>query len=293
MSKTRTTAKTTSRKKPGAKTSARTRLAYALSSSNTPKQRVASLVQSPLAVCESDKNLQSVLKLLRNTGEHADVRLAAMNTLATAAFSVVAFEPCRNDYIAALRDVSEDPDAQIRQSALELLVGEKDAYAQKKLLDGLKKPEKALVPPEKALQYLGSDIHAESYPVAREIVANPPSEHARREALRLLSADATSAPLFEKLLRDKNEQREVRQISASALHAINPGKLQAHARQMVLDDSDYDDIRATSLAALTQFGNQADVAADAEVMKHVAKMSKKAAPKYKKSARQFLAKYGR
>ena len=105
------------------------------------------------------------------------------------------------------------------------------------------------MPPEKALQLLGYDVHAESYGVARDIVSKPPSEVAKREALRLLSADAASAPLFEKLLRDKNEQREIRQISASALHAINPKKLQTHARELLLDDSDYDDIRATSLAA--------------------------------------------
>jgi hypothetical protein len=293
MSKTRKTAKKTSRKKSTAKKSARTRLSAALSAKSATKQRIAALAESPGAVCESDANLQSVLKLLRDTDESVEVRLAAMNTLATAAFSVVAFEPCHNDYIAALRDVSTDPDPKIRENALELLVGEKDNYAQKKLLDGLKKPDKALVAPEKALQILGSDIHAESYPVAREIFNKPPSEVARREALRLLSADATAAPLFEKLLRDKDEQREVRQISASALHAINPKKLQTHAREMLLDDSDYDDIRATSLAAVKQFGDQEAVAADTELMKHVGKMSKKAAPKYKKSAKQFLEKYGK
>jgi hypothetical protein len=287
MTKKRKAAKT-SRKK-----STRTRLSVAFSAKQTLTARVAALAQSPLAVCESDKNLQSVLGLVRDTTEPAEVRLAAMDTLATAAFSVVAFEPCHSDYIAALRDVSQDPDQQIRESALGLLVGEKDAYAQKKLVEGLKKPEKALVPPEKALQLLGSDIHAESYAVARDIVSKPPSEVAKREALRLLSADATSAPLFEKLLRDKSERREIRQISASALHAINPQKLQAHARELLLDDSDYDDIRATSLAAVEQFGDQEAVAKDAELLKHVDRMSKAAAPKYKKSARQFLDKYGR
>ena len=131
------------------------------------------------------------------------------------------------------------------------------------------------MPPEKALQFLGSDIHAESYAVARDIVSKPPSEVAKREALRLLSADATAAPLFEKLLRDKNELREIRQLSASALHAINPEKLQTHAREMLLDDSDYDDIRATSLAAVKQFGDQESVTKDTELMKHVDRMSKK------------------
>jgi hypothetical protein len=289
MKKTRKAAKTSRAKSK----SNGTRLSVAFSAKQPLKQRVAALTQAPLAVCESDNNLQSVLGLLRDTEEPAEVRLAAMDTLATAAFSVLAFEPCRNDYIAALRDVSQDPDAKIRESALGLLVGEKDAYAQKKLVEGLKKPEKALVPPEKALQFLGSDIHAESYAVARDILSKPPSELAKREALRLLSADASSAPLFEKLLRDKNERREIRQLSASALHGINPQKLQAHARELLLDDSDYDDIRATSLAAVKQFGNQEAVANDTELMQHVDRMSKDAAPKYKKSAKQFLDKYAR
>jgi hypothetical protein len=293
MAKKRKAAKASRKTSTSRKTSKRTRLSVAIGAKQAPKQRIAAMTQAPLAVCESDTNLQSVLSLLKDTNEPAEVRLAAMDTLATAAFSVVAFEPCRNDYIAALREVSQDPDPKIRDSALGLLVGEKDAYAQKKLVEGLKKPEKALVPPEKALQFLGSDIHAESYAVARDIVNKPPSEVAKREALRLLSADATAAPLFEKLLRDKNELREIRQLSASALHAINPEKLQTHAREMLLDDSDYDDIRATSLAAVKQFGDQESVTKDTELMKHVDRMSKKSTPKYKKSAKQFLEKYGR
>jgi hypothetical protein len=278
-------------KRAGAKPS-RT-LAVALSPRKTPRQRVQAMAQAPLAVCESENNLQSVLAILRNTNEPVDVRLGAMDTLATAAFSVVAFEPCRNDYIATLREVVQDANEQIRERALGLLAGEKDGYAQKTLLEGLKKPEKALVPPEKALQLLGYDVHAEAYAVARAMVNNPPNEAAKREALRLLAADAASAPLFEKLLRDKGEQRDIRQIAASALHAIDPENLQKHARELLLDDSDYDDIRATSLTAVEQFGTHESVANDVALLKSVDRMSKAAPAKYKKSARQFLSKYGR
>ena len=201
------------------------------------------MAEASLAVCESDKNLQAMLKVLRNKEEPAPVRLAAMDSLATAAFSVIAFEPCRKDYIATLREVAQDPNADIRESALGLLAGQKDGFAQKKLLEGLKNPDKALVPPEKALQLLSYDVHAEAYSIARAIVSKPPNDDARREALRLLAADASSAPLFEKLLRDKDELREIRQIAASALHALKPKKLQAHAREILLDKSEYDDIQ--------------------------------------------------
>ena len=284
---------TMSKKRKAAKLSRRKSSRTGSTQKRTIRQRVKAMAAAPLAVCENDTNLQAVLAVLRDTAEAVQVRLAAMDTLAAAAFSVVAFEPCRHDYIAALREVSEDSDERIRESALGLLAGEKDGFAQKKLLEGLKKPEKGLVPPEKALQLLGYDVHAEAYAVARNIVSHPPSDVAKREALRLLSADAASAPLFEKLLRDKAETREIRQISASALHAIDPNKLQKHARELLLDESDYDDIRATSLAAVEQFGNAASVATDRKLLKSVDRMSKSAAPKYQKGAKQFLRKYAR
>jgi len=252
------------------------------------------MAEAPLAVCESDKDLQAMLNVLRNKEEPVEVRLAAMDSLATAAFSVIKFESCRNDYIATLREVAQDPDPKIRESALGLLAGEKDGFAQKKLLEGLQNREKALVPPEKALQLLSYDVHAEAYSVARDIVEKPPNADAKREALRLLAADATSAPLFEKLLRDKDELREIRQISASALHGLNPGKLQRHAREMLLDNSEYDDIQATCLTALTQFGDDEAVGKDEALLKSVDRFSAgKTSSKYKQSARRFLSKYGR
>lgn len=293
MTKKKSAAKKSAAKTPKMR-SPRAAMAVATSTRKPPQERAAALAEAPQAVCESDENLQAVLGVLRNKEEPVKVRLAAMDSLAAAAFSVIVFEPCRKDYIAALREVAQDPNPEIRKNALDLLAGEKDGFAQKKLLDGLKNPEKALVPPERALQLLRYDIHAEAYPVARDIVENPPNPVAKQEALRLLAADAKSAPLFEKLLRDKDELREVRQISASALHALNPEKMQAHAREIVLDKSEFEDIQATSLTALSQFGDDEAVAKDSALLKSVDRISVKAAsPKYKKSAQTFLSKHKR
>jgi hypothetical protein len=182
---------------------------------------------------------------------------------------------------------------ELRQRVLGILAREKDGFAQKKLLEGLQNPDKALLPPEKALQLLSYDVHAEAYAAARDIVSKPPNDIARREALRLLAADATSAPLFEKLLRDKDEQAEIRQISASALQSLKPEKLQEHAREMVLDKSEYDEIQATSLTALAQFGDDAAIANDDALLKSVDRMSDEASTKVKQNARRFLSKYGK
>jgi hypothetical protein len=155
----------------------------------------------------------------------------------------------------------------------------------------LQDPEKALVPPEKALQLLSYDLHAEAYPMARMIVANPPNETAKQEALRLLAADASSKPLFERLVRDKEETKEIRQISASALQSIAPETFQTHARAMLLDTKEYDDIQATSLSALTNFGDEAKVAKDNKLMERVGSMKKAESSKLKQGARAFFAKY--
>ncbi len=256
----------------------------------TAKERVAALAEAPLSVCDNDQNLQSMLNLLRNKEEPIGVRLAALQSLQAASFSVVAFESCRGDYTAALREVAQDPDAELRQRALGLLAREKDGLAQKLLLDGLHNPEKALVPPEKALQLLGYDVHAEAYPIARAIISNPPNPSAKREAYRLLAADATAAPLFEKALRDKGESLEIRQIAASALHSLQPEKLQANAREMLLDAKEQDDMKASSLTALTQFGDAAAIGKDKALMKRVQRLSSETG-NIKQTALQFLGKY--
>jgi HEAT repeat protein len=292
--KTKKASKSVQKAKRAAVRSPRAAMSVATSGSKSMKERVAALAETPQAVCENDESLQAVLKILRSKEEPVEVRLAALQSLQAAAFNVIDFESCRSDYIATLRELSSDPDPEIRRRSLGILAREKDGFAQKKLLDGLKNPAKAMVSPEKALQLLGNDPHAEAYAAARAIVSEPPSEDARREALRLLSADATSAPIFEKLLRDKDELRDVRQISASALNALKPERLQEHARAMLLDTSEYEDIQATSLTALTQFGDDEAVGNDKALMKSVGRLGEKAkSAKYKKSARAFVTKYAK
>ena len=263
----------------------------ATSGRGSVKARVAAMANVTQAICGNDKDLQAMLKVLRDPNEPTAVRLAALQALQAAAFAVIEFESCRGDYIATLRAVATDPDPELRQRVLGLLARENDGFAQQKLLAGLHDPTKALVPPEKALQLLSYDVHAEAYPIARMIASKPPSDAAKQEALRLLAADASSQPLFEQILRDKNETREIRQLVASALQSIAPKAFQTHARAMLLDPKEYDDIQATSLTALTQFGDAAKVAKDDKLMERVGALKKAESSKLKQGARTFLTKY--
>ena len=273
--------------------SARGALSIATSARKTVKERVDAMANATLAVCDDDQDLQKMLNVLRDQDEPIKVRLAALASLQAASFSVVAFASCRSDYIATLRAVMADPDPELRQRVLGLLLREKDGAAQKRLIDGLENPAKALVPPEKALQLLGYDPHADAYRIARKIVEKPPNETAKREALRLLGADASAKPVFEKILRDKSEAPEYRRISASALQAIAPDALQKHAREIVLDSSESDELQAASLTAISQFGDTAKVESDNELLKRVGRLKSASSQKVKQTAKRLLTKYNR
>lgn len=289
--KTTAAAKKTAKKSP-AKRSPRAAFAVATNKKKSTAERAKAFAEAPLANIESDQSLQASLSVLRDREQPIKVRLAALQSLQAATFSVIEFEPYREDYFATLRELVDDPDDELRQRVLGILAREKDGYVQKRLLEGLQDPSKALVPPEKALQLLSYDVHAEAYPMAREIVNAPPNPEAKREALRLLSADASSAPVFEKLLRDKGEDRDIRQMSAAALQAVKPKRFQEQARELLLDKNEYDDIQATALTALEQFGDEKAVAKDQTLMKRVDELGKGKSAKVKKTAKRFMTRYG-
>jgi len=286
-----TTSKT---KKRGTKKSRTPRAAFAVATNEkkTSAERAKAFAEAPLATIASDDTLQASLNVLRDPKQPIKVRLAALQSLQAATFAVLEFEPHREEYFATLRELVDDPDNELRQRVLGILAREKDGYVQKRLLEGLQDANKALVPPEKALQLLSYDVHAEAYPIAREIVKAPPNPEAKREALRLLSADANSAPVFEKLFRDKDEDRDIRQISAAALQAVKPKRFQEQARQLLLDDKEYDDIQATALTALEQFGDEKAVAKDQQLLSRINDLGSSKSAKIKKSAKRFMSKYG-
>jgi hypothetical protein len=295
MSKKRSASKKSgpaAKKTRAAKKRARGPLSVATSSGKPVKERVAALMSMPLSGEDIGEQIEALLELLRDREQPIQVRLTALQSLGAARFASPAFAANQGEYTATLREVAEDPDPELRQRALGILAREKDGFAQTKLLEGLREPSKSLVPPEKALQLLGNDVHAEAYPIAREIVRNPPNPLAKREALRLLAADAASAPSFEAILRDKAETPEIRQISAAALHALNPVSLQAHAREILLDPSEHEEMHQTSLTALTEFGAP-EIATDQALKERVDQLSTEAPEGIRDSARQFIGKFGR
>ncbi len=266
--------------------------AVAIADKSSVAARVKALRGLGQTVCQP-KTFSGVLKILKNARQPEAVRLAALQALQSASFAVIRFAQLRPEYLATLRSIVSDASHEIRQRVLGMLAREQDGFAQQALLNGLKDPGKALLPPEKALQLLSNDPHAEAYQAARAIAAKPPNATARREALRLLGSDASALPMFEAILADRSEPSDVRQLSATILHAEAPEKLQAKARQVVLDKSEDKDLQATCLTALTQFGKAELLTADKELVERIGQLKNEGDANSRQEAQRFLSKYRR
>jgi len=206
--------------------------------------------------------------------ETVAVRMAALQALGALDFLGERFEPFRAEYKDALRQLATDPRRSLRERALERLAVDKDPYAQQLLILGLERPDEALVSDARAMQFLAYDDHAELAPLARKVYERVTGT-AREEAVRVLAGDPKSERLLTRLLKDKSEKSSVRRISASGLQSLNPDAFERAAHAIVADDEDYNEIRATTLAALAHGREARQKPADPRFVETVQKVADK------------------
>jgi hypothetical protein len=229
--------------------------------SEDPEVRAAALHN---LVCRGSHEQQStdvVLSVLRDKTEALAVRLAAINSLKLMLFLSPALRERQEDYLGALRVASEDVNEELRTAALELLAKRKDPETQARLLRSLKDKEK-LIPTEKAVQFLGYDIHMEVYPLLRELVKERSSEAVTHEALRVLGADPNSAAFLADVYRDRSQPEPIRMAGAIALQSADPRRFEAVAKQMAMDATESEGLRASSMVGLERFSNPAVLGTD-------------------------------
>jgi hypothetical protein len=243
---------------------------------------------APLEAQNLEQQVEALLATLRDPAAAVADRTAALEELAALDFLGPRFAPFRAAYKEALREVATDQPRELRVRALEVLAIDRDGYAQELLVQGLREPKKALVPEAKAIQLLGYDDHADVVPLAREVFERGTGP-AREEALRVLATDPESEQLFDRLLKDKSEKRRIRQLSASGLQSLNPEAFDQTARKIVADEDDYNDIRATALAALTHGREARETPADPKLVATVEKAAESTSSRsIRSAARRFL-----
>ena len=99
---------------------------------------------------------------------------------------------------------------------------------------------------------LGYDVHAEHYPLLRDIVATSKQPALRRAALRLLAADSGSRALMRRIASDRTRgQGRPAPPPPSRCSPWLRRDFDRVARTVVLDDDEDDDVRATVISAIT------------------------------------------
>jgi hypothetical protein len=238
--------------------------------------------------------IDPLLELLGDGTVRSDVRIAVLDLLREISFRVVLFPALRPNYLATLRSIIEDPDAQLRRRAIGILAREKDEYIQRRLIDGLERRSAPLVPAAKAIQFLGYDVHAEYFPLLRRIVEHPPSQAAKKEALRLLAADPDATDLLVSILQHRGERPDIRKLSAIALQSVAPGEFAEQARRIVLDDEEDEQLRTLCVTALTYFGSPAAMDEDSELAGRIERLrSESTSREMRQVATNYLARRGR
>jgi hypothetical protein len=215
------------------------------------KRRTDAVVRAGARAVKRPRLMGALIGLVADAEENAEVRRAALSAIEATSFKTVEFRRYAPEFKEALRVAATDADVGLRTTALDVLALHKDPYAQQLLVDGLRDPRAALVRPVQAVRMLGYDVHAEHYPMLRDIVATSKQPTLRRAALRLLAADSGSRALMRRIASDKSEDKEARSTAAVALQSLAPTDFAKVARSVVLDDDEDDDVRATVISAIT------------------------------------------
>ena len=241
--------------------------------------------------------LEKTIAMTTDTTLPDALRESAVRVLQANTFSSPNFPAQRPAYLGALRTLVDDGNRDLADVAIEYLALDKDEYVQRRLMEGLEnpdQPELQITAPERAVQYLSYDLHADHFPILRKLAKNPPNSKTRMEALRNLAADSDSVGLMRETLADKDEEPEVRHLCAVALQGLDPANLDAQTDSIIEDPSESEALKVALIntkihtpgvdreSVAADLGKVGTQSAEAETRKGTEKLSQIMAPKVRK-----------
>ena len=228
------------------------RQAMALVDDDTADERLraVALEKSAQRIGADEQLIDRVIDMMNDSALPARLRRAAVRVVQVSSFASPIFPAMRPAYMGALRTLIDDEDRSLSDTAVEYLALSKDEYVQRRLIEGLEDPDREITEPEKAVQYLSYDLHADHFPILRRLVQHPPNEQTRREALRNLGADSDSVGLLQAHLDNREEAPEVRHLCAVALQNLDQPGFQAKANEIIEDDAEDDELKVALVNTL-------------------------------------------
>jgi len=133
------------------------------------RTRVELLQRLAASISRRGEFIEALLAVVRDRSDSAAVRQAALRVLDSAAFQVLRFRPYRQAYVDALRDLVDDPDPDLRETAVSDLAQEHDSVVQETLLAGLRGDRPLPVERELAIRLRAQDDHLDNLPCLEEM----------------------------------------------------------------------------------------------------------------------------
>src|SRR4051794_3597419 len=115
-------------------------------------ERLAALEAVGHRAGETPALTDRLIELAGDRSAPTALRVRTLDVLQALAFLVTTFAPHRPRYHEVLRAMVDDPDLTLRRRALATLARYGDAFARDRLVEGLERPSRALVPAAKAIQ---------------------------------------------------------------------------------------------------------------------------------------------
>lgn len=248
-------------------------------------------MQKVVATASDNSELISLLlQILGDPNENTAVRREAFKVLDALTFSSRELRLANADFKATLRSLVDDADREIRERAAESLAQSKDEYIQRRLLEELRNDDARIVSRAKAIQLLGYDIHAEHFPLVRQVLTDANSSEVEKvEAIHVLANDSSSRDLLMELMSDKSQTKEIRLSSASALQVVAPEEFVQIAKESVLDDNEDADIRASWLNGIRLNITNTSLRDDSQFSRRIDSLRlKSASPQLKDMSKKFM-----
>lgn len=231
----------------------------------------------------SDRGVDGLIAVAGDGKRSVEERLGAIDAINNIAFDQQAFRDHNADYVRLLKELRTDRSSKVRLAAFQRLALSLDHDTRNMLQESLSGASEPLLPAKAAATLLGVDDHASSRSVLRSVAENTAGP-TQRAALRGLAADASSAPLLERIVANRKQTPRTRETAALSLKVASPKRFVKLAKKLVVDEREDDMLRATAMAALAQGAEVRQLAASTSFAQQLDDVSRKTKSRTLKSS---------
>jgi hypothetical protein len=211
-----------------------------------PEVRAAALRRIPNLDAD-ERVLADVLRVLSDRAAPRELRIAGADVVQRLMISSPTMRRRRPELLGTLRRLTDDPDAELRERAFTVLTSHGDDFASQRLIDGLRVPERAVLPPEKSARLLAQNPHGDHRGVFLAMLRRPPNQETEVEMIRGLGGFWPARDALAARARDPSLSKEVRSAALQSMLSTDKTGFMRVAIEVVEQEQSPSDVRALAI----------------------------------------------